>query len=260
MTGDKQDMISRLNRLLPASWFPDPGSRPNTDAVLEGYATQAEFIYGLTEEAARQMRIGTATGGFLDLIAADFFGTSLLRPVGQSDDNFRETILDEILAPRGTRAALRQRVQRLTGRLPWVIEPERPADIGAYGTLAVAPTANPSRSAYNIDADTTNYLGSLAMHSQVMVIVRRKSNTGIPGVSGWWYVGVPLATTGVSSGAYYSLTATTQPGQPSYPLRAGKIQWGSLSGVLDYASDEEVLAAINSVKPAATTVWVKFEG
>lgn len=260
MIGDQQDMFGRLRRLLPASWFPDAGTSPHLDAVLEGYAEQGAFVFALTAEARLQMRVATATGGFLDMIAADFFGTSLLRTVGQSDESFRASILEEILAARATRAALRQRVQRLTGRLPWVIEPMRPADCGAYGTLSVAPTANPSRSAYNIDADSLNYWGSISMPSQVMLIVRRKASTGIPGVSGWWYLGVPLLTTGVSSGAYYSLTATAQPGHPTFTLRSGRIQWGSLGSVLGYASDEEVLAAINAVKPAATTVWVKFEG
>lgn len=259
MIGDVADITSRLRRVLPPTWFPsDDAARPVLNALLNGYATQGSFVYDLIVELRKQARLQTATGGFLDVAAADFFGTDLARE-SRTDEQFRSAILAELLKERVTRGALRQRVQRLTGKLPWVIEPQRPRDTGAYASSLVAATANPSRIGYGIDADTSSYYGSISMRNQIMVIVRRKSGTGIPDVIG--YRNRPDAlSAGSRAGAYHSLTATTQPGQPSFPLVASKIKWAAYSDVVDFVSDEQVYQAINSVRPAGVTVWVKFEG
>lgn len=259
MTGDVADITTRLRRLLPSTWFPsDDSARPVLNAVLAGYATVGSFIYSLIAEARKQARLQTATGGFLDVAAADYFGTDLLRE-GRTDAQFRSAILAELLKERVTRIALRQRIQRLTGKLPWVIEPQRPRDTGVYASSLVPATQNISRVGYGVDGDTSSYYGSVDMRDQVMVIVRRKSGTGIPDVIGYRNRTDAL-NAGSRAGAYHSLTATTQPGQPSFPLVPSKIKWSSYDDVVDFVSEAQVCQAINAVRPAGVTVWVKFEG
>jgi hypothetical protein len=130
-TGDQADVTQRLTALLPP-WFA-AGASPVLNAVLQAPAYVLSGIYGLLQFATTQSRIATASGGWLDLIAYDFFGRSLARSPGQSDADFLNHIQRELLRPRGTRSALVAAVQDLTGTTSVVIEPWRPSDCGAYG-------------------------------------------------------------------------------------------------------------------------------
>lgn len=256
-TGDTQDVFSRLRRLLPQSWFPtDDDKRPTLNALLQGYVVQGSFLYSLIEEAQKQTRIETATGGFLDMIAADFLGTSLLRG-SRSDDEYRTEIIAALLAERATRSGVRHAVKRLTNKAPYVIEPLRPDDTGAYASSLVAASANPSIVAYSEDRGQGGYYGSLDMPYQLMIQVRRKSGTGIPTVIGYRDINDAL-NAGCRAGAYHSLVATTQPGQPTYPLVTATIEWGSLDMVVAFVRDEEVYPIIEATRAAGVTVWVKF--
>jgi hypothetical protein len=131
-TGDKLDMLGRLRALLPR-WFND--SAVLVTAVLQGYASAAAFVYGLYVYAKMQTRISTATEGWLDMIAADYFGSSVTRKAGQSDDSFRTVILGNLLRERATHEAMVKALTDLTGRVPRVVELRRPLDTGAYGYL-----------------------------------------------------------------------------------------------------------------------------
>ena len=64
--------------------------------------------------------------------ASDFRGTKLLRRAAESDDAFRARLLP-IFRDKATRAALVARLAAISGAAPWVFEPSRPADTGAYG-------------------------------------------------------------------------------------------------------------------------------
>ncbi|MFN3886151.1 MAG: hypothetical protein ACK4MG_04260 [Aquabacterium sp.] len=130
MPGDQADMLSRLKAVLPR-WFPD--ASPILDAVLAGWASAHAAVYDLIRFGELQARIRTATDGWLDMIASDFFGNTLVRAVGQSDRSFRNRILVNLLRERATRNALRQVLLDVTGREPVIIEPTRPADCGGYG-------------------------------------------------------------------------------------------------------------------------------
>ncbi|WP_435607731.1 phage head spike fiber domain-containing protein [Pseudomonas knackmussii] len=130
-TGDQQNMFDRLVGLLPAGWFGD--SNPIRDALLWGYAQALAWAYTLYLYAKAQARIKTATDGWLDLIALDFFGNNLLRNSNQADSSYRNRILINIFRERATRHAVEQVLLDLTGRMPKIIEPARPADVGAYG-------------------------------------------------------------------------------------------------------------------------------
>lgn len=130
-TGDKVNILHRLRALLPSSWFEDSGAL--ITATLQGYAASAAFVFALYTYAKQQTRIATATGGWLDLIAGDFFGSSMQRRPGQDDISYRTTIRINILRERGTRAGLISVLRDITGNTPIVTEPRRALDAGAYG-------------------------------------------------------------------------------------------------------------------------------
>jgi len=133
-TGTQADIFARLKAILPARWFGSPAdSTPILDAVLQGIANVLAFVYSLYAYAKLQTRISTATDGYLDLISADFFGTTLQRNTGQSDTSYRALILANLFREKATRNALIRVLQDLTGQTPIVIEPTKPADCGAYG-------------------------------------------------------------------------------------------------------------------------------
>lgn len=128
-TGDSADMRQRLVAVLPP-WFSD--DNPVLNALLAGAAAALAFIYALYAYARDQVRITTATGIWLDLIALDFFGATVLRGVNESDDAFRARIMASLFRPTATRAAISAGVKSLVGEAPKIIEPFSPADCGAY--------------------------------------------------------------------------------------------------------------------------------
>lgn len=217
--GDQNDVYRRLRGYLPR-WFPDESQSPVITGLLQGLAYTASFIYSLLSYARLQTRIKSATDGWLDMIAADFFGSMLLRAANQSDDSFRGRILINLFRERATRAGLIRVLQDLTGRTPVVIEPTRPADTGAYGGPLLG---------YGY----AGAYGSLSMPFQAFVIAFRPAGTGIPNIAGY----------GVSTGGY------STPSQASY---------ASLSMIQGGVSDADIYAAIDSVKPVATIVWTSI--
>ncbi len=132
--GDQSDVLARLKAVLPP-WFSSP--TPVLDAVLSGYAWAGSFVYGLYAYAKQQTRMKTATDGWLDMFAGDFFGSSLIRAAGQTDASFRARIIANLFRERATRNAIIRVLQDLTGRTPIVFEAERPADTGAWNNPAI---------------------------------------------------------------------------------------------------------------------------
>jgi hypothetical protein len=104
MTGDQQDMLTRLRTVLPTRWFPDHA--PVLDGLLNGLASGWGWAYQLLQYVKAQTRIATATDVWLDIVAHDFFGSRLSRRPGQSDTAFRSRIQREIFRERGTRGAI----------------------------------------------------------------------------------------------------------------------------------------------------------
>lgn len=213
--GDPADLKARLKSLLPP-WFDD--SNPILDAILTGIGTAASFLFGVIAFAQMQTRIATATGGWLDLVAADFFGDSLSRTANEADSAFRARILASLFGEKATRRSISRVLTVLTGVEPSIFEPARVQDTGAYG----AP---------NCGYGVAGGYGSVLLPYQAFVIAYRQPNTGIPLVAGY----------GVSTGAYRT------------PSRS---EYASIDEVLAQVIDEQIYAAINRVRPAGMKIWV----
>lgn len=218
-TGDSQDMLSRLKVLIPPSWYGD--SNPIRDAILTGCATALAWCYSLYLYAKLQTRINTATDGWLDIAAYDFFGKNLTRSANQSDDLFRTTIRTNLFRERGTRQSIISILEDLTGKTPDIFEPSRPQDTGAYG----GPTL-----AYGLAGG----YGSILIPYQAFVTAYRPEGTGIPYVAGYR-----------STVSGYS--------QPSCG------EYASQSMIDGSITDDQIYQAVASVKIQGTLVWVKIE-
>jgi hypothetical protein len=216
--GDQSDFLKRLKSTL-SRWFTD--ETPILDGVLNGWAAAWVHLYFLYSYVKQQSRILTATDGFLDMIAADFFGARITRKPNQSDTSFRAAIIINMFRERATRNAITRILTDLTGRVPIVVEPQRPADTGAYG----APN-----SGYGLAGG----YGSVLLPAQLFVTAFRPSGSGIPHVAGY----------GVSTGGY---------GVPS------QAEYASMSMIRDQVGDDDIYAAVESVKVAGTTVWTRIK-
>lgn len=221
MTGDQNDIFSRLKAALPQRWFGSTSdSMPVVDSILAGAATGLSFIYALYAYAALQCRIKTASDGWLDAISADYFGANLPRKSNQSDASFRAAIIANLFRERATRNGIIKVLQDITGRTPTIIEPMRPADTGIYGGPLIGYSAAGS-------------YGSMVMPYQAFVIAYRPLGVGIPSVAGY----------GVSTGAYST---------------ASQVEWASLSMVQNDVTDADIYAAIDQTKAAGTIVWTSI--
>ncbi len=216
MTGDPQDIFVRMKRAMPP-WFVGNSvedDNPIIDALLTGIAYGYAFFYTLYSYALLQVRIATATDGWLDLISSDFFGTNLPRK-GQSDSVFRAQIIYNIFRERATRKAVHDVLTQITGREPIIVEPTLPIDTGAYGVCY----------GYGMGGA----YGSLLLPYQAFVTAFRPQINGAAGMNGW---GGYLGGYGVGSEVY--------------------AHHDDLFGI----RDADIYAAIESVKPLGTKIWV----
>jgi len=211
-------MFSRLHRLIPNGWF-TVGASPLLDGLLTGIACTLAFIYSLLTYLQKQMRISTATDGFLDLIAFDFFGNKLVRAANQSDSSFRARIIANILRERGTRKSVIDILTQITGRAPIIFEPRRPLDTGVYGGPGLA---------YGV----VGGYGSTKLPFQSFVTAFRPLGQGVPNVAGY----------GIPTGAY------------STGSQAEYISLSMIHGI----TDADLYAAVDSVRPAGYTIWVRI--
>jgi len=214
--GSPADMLFRLKAVLPTRWFAD--ETPVLDAVLSGFAATAAALYGLLAGVRAQARVATASGAFLDMIAADYFGPRLQRRFGQGDAAWRSRILAEMRRDRATRTALVSMLTDLTGRTPVVFEPARPADTGAWNLV----------NGYGVAGGW----GSLLLPYQVFVTAYRPLGVGIATVSGW----------GSGAGGY----------------GAGAIEYAGAAMLAGQVTDADIAASAAGVMPAASIAWLKI--
>jgi hypothetical protein len=226
-TGDQADMVARLRAVLPASWFPQPAASgasasPVLDAILNGAAAAAAWLHALTRNAVAQARICTATGVFLDGIAADFFGAGLQRNVAEGDPAFRARIKATLLLPQGTRAGMMEALRILTGRTPRIVEPWNTGDTGGWSQGALAYGA-------------AGCYGSLLLPAQVFVTAYRPDGSGIAQVAGYYGSGDPTGPGGYGAGA---------------------IEYGSAAMIEGQVTDAAIYATVNNARAAGVTAWV----
>ncbi len=220
MTGDQSDMAARIRAVLPGRWFPDV--TPVLDALLAGLGQVAAWAYALLSYAKLQTRIATATNGWLDLVAQDCFGTRLVRELGESDASLRARIFEELLRSRGTRPALTQQIQDITGSIGWIFEPSHPADTGCWGGLL--SYAGPG-------AAGAGGWGNLSLPFQTFVVAHRPHSGGVPTVA--CYGGGP--------GGYGE----------------GAIEYADAS-VTGAPMDAQILAAIAGIMPTCGIAWTRI--
>lgn len=217
--GDQNDIYTRLKGLLPPTWFGD--SNPLLTGALNACANVLAWCYSLYLYAKLQTRLTTASGGWLDVAAYDFFGANLQRASGQSDDLFRNQMKINLFRARGTRQAIIDILEDLTGNTPAIFEPQRPLDTGSYGGPMIG---------YAVAGG----YGSLVIPYQAFVIAYRPKGTGIPYVAGY---------------------QTT----PSGYSTASRGQYASQEMVTGTVTDAQVYEAIAAVKMEGTIVWVRLQ-
>ncbi|WP_271024998.1 hypothetical protein [Rhizobium sp. RCAM05973] len=225
-TGDDDDMIARGKAIVPAGWF--PSSSPILDGVLSGFANVASWIYGLIVYAKAQTRILTATDGWLDLIAFDFFGRRMQRG-SRTDASFRTAIIAELFRPRNTRQAIIDVLTGLTGNVPDIFEPARPQDTGGY-----APGPAGDGRGYGLAYNLAGGYGSLLMPYEILITAHRSPNGGIPNVIGY----------GGPAGGYST---------PS------TFEYGNLDMIQGTVTDAAIYSAVDNVRAAAITAWVRID-
>lgn len=216
-TGDQGDIFARIKSVLPR-WF-GPAS-PLLDALITGLANASAFAYSLYQYARLQTRIKTASDGWLDMIAADFFGVALQRATNQTDTSFRARIIANMFRERGTRNAITRVMLDLTGRAPVIFEPLRPLDTGAYGVAT---------GGYGVAGG----YGSALIPFQALIKVYRPAAAGIPFVAGY----------GATPGGYSSPSRT---------------DYASIAQSAGAVADADLYAAIESVRPAGTIIWMQI--
>lgn len=231
--GDSSDIFSRLKSALPQRWFGSTSdSMPVVDSILAGIGTGLTFIYSLYAYAKLQCRVRTASDGFLDLIAADFFGSAIQRKANQSDASFRAVILANLFAEKATRKSIVTVLTNLTGRAPVVLEPNRPTDIAIMGV----PTVGGQN---YMGIQTSMYtgparMGSMAVPYTAMITAYR-----------------PQVTGGSAGGAFMDA-----PTQAALNTPLAKSYMNSLTFQTSGATDADIYQAVDQAKPAGTILWV----
>jgi hypothetical protein len=163
-------MLARIKRLLPSGWF-GFDLTPILDSALEGPASALAFIYSIYAYAKLQTRILTASDGWLDLAASDFFGQQVVRAQNQSDTSFRANIIANLFRVRDTRAAVTAVLTAITGQVPLIVEPWRLADTGAWDVA--------------MGYDVAGYWGGDELTYQSFVTAYRPAGIANANLGGW---------------------------------------------------------------------------
>lgn len=218
--GDSSNIFTRLRGYLPKGWFPDVDAV--LDAVLSGVSSVLAISYGLYIYAKAQTRILTATDGWLDMIAYDFFGNNLPRKSGESDASYMARIRVNLFQERATRRAYISVLTTLTGYAPTIFEPANPCDTGAMGAPTSGGYCGIAR------------MGSIAIPYNVLVTAYRPTQQGQS--LGGAFTDAP------------KVAAMNTPLAASYT--------NSLSNYHSIASDADIFAAVNATRAAGITVGV----
>lgn len=213
-------MIRRQAAILPP-WFGPPGIAPpvlRIPMAMGGWV--ASWVHDLIIFVRRQSRIKTATGGWLDLIAYDFFGNRVRRKLAQTDEAFRRRILIEMFRRRNTRPAMISALKDLTGFEPRIFEPARPQDTGGIGIAG------------GMGIGVSGAIGTIGQPGEVYIDVYRTPEAGIANVAG---IGMSVGGIGVAS----------------------RLVISDLSQVRGALTDEDIRAAVVATRAEGIRVWMR---
>lgn len=234
-TGDAADFAARLRAALPRRWFPvgsagEASPSPILDALLAGLGAAWAAVWDLRAFVIAQARIVTASGVWLDFIAADFFGRGIVRRATESDIAFRGRIRRALFRERGTRGALAAILTDMTGRAPWIFEPRHPPDTGGWGSQGMTLGTGLG---YGLDGGW----GSLQLPWQCFVIAYRPEGDGVGNVGGYYY------GSGWGGGGF----------------GVGAVQWISQETFAGALTDGDIYEAVAMTMPAATVAWTAID-
>lgn len=227
MTGDQADIVARLKSYLPRGWFGDFSNAPVTLGVLNGIAAVLAIMYTMIEFLRAQTRLGTSSGGWIDLWASDFLGASLPRRLGESDAAYIVRVQIALFQQRATRPAMIAVLTNLTGRVPIIFEPANPADSGCLGQNTGV------KSFFGVAR-----FGSIAAPFSALITAYR-----------------PQVTGGLAGAAYMNAAPIS-----AFKTASPNGYFGSLSLEQTLATDADILAAINATRPVATNIGMNIEG
>ena len=169
-TGDQSDFTSRLLRSLPAGWFPSVA--PALNAILQAPAVLLAAAYAMLTYARAQTRIGSASGGNLDLISQGYFGGRLPRLQYELDDPFAARIKYNLTAPRGTQDGMTEMLEQLTGNTPAIFRPNNIQQTGGWATQSDPAAGGGAFALYDSSAlEGAGIWGSMALPCQVFIII-----------------------------------------------------------------------------------------
>lgn len=225
--GDQNDILNRLNAVIPASWFSnDATTTPVKTALLSAASWMWSGIFNLLSYVKLQGRVSTATDVFLDIAARDYLGTMIERRLHESDASFRQRLIASLPPEAATRQAMIQRLSILTGNVPTVFEPTQPMDTGAYGYGGLG---------YGVAGG----YGSLNLPFQAFVAVKRPVSQGVPNLTG--YSG-NLSHPAYAAGGYGT----------------GLLAYSALSEIFGGVTDADIYQAVAQVQPAGAISWTKI--
>ena len=179
MIGDRDNIVGRFRDVMPPGWF--DSDSPVLDTLLGALATPWSGLHQMVCYARNQTRIATATDGWLDLIALDFFGRRTKRRHQQSDQSFRNIISRELFRERATRRGLIRALEDITGRVPIVFEPGHAGDTGGYGFVR----SDSAQGYYAFAYGLAGGWGNLDLPLQVFVTAFRPVREGGLSGAGW---------------------------------------------------------------------------
>jgi hypothetical protein len=228
--GDQDDLLRRLKAVTPVGWFPD--QTPVLDGVLSGIAAIWSWAWSLLDYVAKQRRIGTATDVNLDLIAMDFLGAGLPRLSGEGDDSYRRRLKASIFREMGTRKAVSDAIETVTGQAPGIFEPSLASDTGGYGSAGKPIWTG-------LAYGKSGGYGSYDLPFQAFVTAYR-----------------PILSSGSGVQGYGSArTSAYAPAIGGYGAGALEFMVGQSGGAISIG-DEQIIEAANDVRPIATVLWV----
>ena len=131
----QQEWAGQWLKLPPQIWSNDAAKKPSGlhYGLAMALSENIETIGSGVLYAYNAQRLQTATDDALVLFAQDFFGNTLPKKSGESDDSYRARIQQNLFKPKLTRQAITLFVTDLVGQAPRLMSPNNPGDTAAWG-------------------------------------------------------------------------------------------------------------------------------